>query len=167
MLTELNMDKGSFDEIRRLRGKFLHGEPIFGEDIQKMGGFNLILRKSLIIAISKLMNIETSVVKAILEKNISVYQEEARLIIKATLTDFEPPAISDIGKQPDLGLKDVNEFVKSISENKENVEIKFTGQFNADFKNFTIEFWTDSRSGVHFDVSSMDFRVAKTREELE
>jgi hypothetical protein len=165
MLTELNMDKGSFDEIRRLRGKFLHGEPIFGEDIQKMEGFNLILRKSLIITISKLMNIETSVVKAILEKNISVYQEEARLIIKSTLTDFESPVISDIGKQPDLGLKDVNEFVKSISGNKITKEIRFIGQFNADFKNFTIEFWTDNNSRMS--ITDLKFRVAKTREGLE
>lgn len=141
-IDELKLSKKQFDEIRRTRGKLLHGGGHLDNNFaQKIEEYNPTVQKALILGIGKLLRMDLSIIKEILNQVPRKYTEEIRLVIKSNLINFTPLGLERFGKQPRLEL-DKN-LVKRQINNKgklnlerhlelKRINAKFSDDFSVD-----------------------------------
>jgi hypothetical protein len=125
---QLSYTKKVFHDIRRARGKFLHGHSASQDFINEIKTYNPSLRKALIHGIGLLMDLKNSTIQEIVEKEISRYGEEYRFVIKTHLTDFQPPEIVNVNAQPDI-LMDRHELTDRVLTDDGKITASVTSNF--------------------------------------
>ena len=141
----------NFNEIRKHRGKLLHGGgPLDNFFVQDIKQHNPLVRKILIKGIGKLLQMDNKTIENIIQQGTKTYNEKIRLIIKADLSEFDPPALDKFGKQPRIDLIKQNSLEKAISE-KGELSLKNQTSFkvfNANFNNIIVEMWSDDNTCI-------------------
>ncbi len=135
-LNEIKDDKQLYYKIRDTRNKIIHGLVQLDEEfIKKIEKYNPFVKKALIIGIGKLIPISDDITGKITEQKHIKYHERLRYVVKAKLTNFFPPKIGDISKQPYFSLeKDVQK--DRYLDEKNKLHLIFNPELKAHNANF-------------------------------
>jgi len=122
-LKEAKIDNTLFSQIRKARGKLLHGGgPLSNDFVNRIRKHNPLVRKALIIGIGKLLQIDAEIIEGIIQRKSVLYSEEIKFIIKTNLVDFNPPGIGESGKQPRLDIAE-NKLLGRIVDTQGTLDI--------------------------------------------
>lgn len=147
----INNNTKEFENIRRVRGKLLHGGgPLDNTFVEEIKKYIPSVRKALIKGVSQLLLIKNEVIENILQKSGRLYNEQLRIILKANLTNFEPLALDEFSKQPRVDLSEQNLLDRMVNKNgKLNLKVRSNFIFrNATFNNISIELWGDDNTAL-------------------
>jgi len=149
-IDEIKIGEEKFENIRGVRGKFLHGGgPLDDDFVNKIKEYNPIVKKALIVGIGKLLGIEEKGIDKIIRQKSNLYNETIRFIIKANLVNFKPPEIGEFGKQPKIDLIEENLLNRIIdSQGKLSLKSKIMLKSNANFNNITYEVWGEDNTCI-------------------
>ncbi len=140
-IDEIKIGGEGFKNIKGMRAKLLHGGgPLDNDFVNKIKEYNPIVKKSLIVGLGKLLEMEEKDIDKINQQKSKLYNETIRFIIKANLVSFEPPEISEFIKQPKIDLIEENLLNRIIdNQGKLNLKSKMMLKSNASFNNITYE----------------------------
>jgi hypothetical protein len=150
-VNKVKVDKVIFTKIRSARGKLLHGGgPLDDNFVNEIKDYNPKIRKALLFGIGKLLQVSDNTIENIIKKKPKAYTEKIRIIIKAKLTDFNPPDLSEFDKQPRLDLTENNLLKREVNINGKlvlTINPKFK-KVNATFKEIIVEMWGDYDTSI-------------------
>lgn len=150
-IDKLKVDEVIFKKIRNARGKLLHGGgPLDDSFINELKEYIPKVKKALSFGIGKLLQISDNTIENIIKKKSKAYNEKIRIIIKAKLTDFNPPDLSEFDKQPRLDLIENHLIEREVSINGKLV-LTINPKFkivNATFKEIIREMWGDDNTSI-------------------
>ncbi|MDD3101929.1 MAG: HEPN domain-containing protein [Patescibacteria group bacterium] len=148
-IDEIKINDKKFEDIRKARGKLLHGGPLDNIFINEIKEYNPIVKKTLIVGLGKLLGMEGKDIDKIIKQKSNLYNETIRFIIKANLVNFEPPKINEFGKQPKIDLIEENLLNRIIdSKGKLSLKLETTLKLNANFNNITFEVWGEDNTCI-------------------
>ena len=102
-VNKVKVDKVIFTKIRSARGKLLHGGgPLDNNFVNEIKDYNPVIRKALLLGIGRLLQISDNTIENIIKKKSKAYTEKVRIIIKAKLTNFNPPYLVNLINNLDL-----------------------------------------------------------------
>jgi len=117
------VDNALFSQIRKARGKLLHGGgPLSNDFVNRIREYNTVVKKALVIGIGKLLQIDDKIIKSIIQRRSVLYSEEIKFIVKTNLVDFNPPGIGESGKQPRLDMAE-NKLLERIVDTQGTLDI--------------------------------------------
>lgn len=151
-ITELEVSKKQFKKIRGLRGKLLHGGgPLNSKFVHEIHSYNSLTREALIVALGKLLSLNSTTVNNIVNKKPCKYKENITIVVRAKLINFKPPQLQDFGKQPHLELVN-HEVTNRIYKNDGGLTVGQNTKFNvknAKFDIKSVELWSDDNSSLN------------------
>lgn len=157
----VGVDKSIFTKIRRTRGKLVHGEgPLDDEFINKVEGYNPIVRKTLIIGLGRLLCIEYKIIEDIIGKVPRKYSDIVKIFAKTNIVNFIPPELKYFGQQPNAVLKNkiTEREINDIGELNKQGDIKIDFNVKTD-GTAEIESFADNNSCIKkFKIS--DLRIS-------
>ena len=150
-MDKVKVDKTIFTKIRSARGKLLHGGgPLDDNFVNELKKYIPKVKKALLFGIGELLQMNDNTIENIIKKKSKAYTEKIRIIIKAKLTDFNPPDLSEFDKQPKLDLIENNLLKREVHINGKlvlTINPKFK-KVNATFKNEKVEMWGDDDTSI-------------------
>lgn len=150
-MDKVKVDKVIFTKIRSARGKLLHGGgPLDDNFVNELKKHIPKVKKALLFGIGELLQVSDNTIENIIKKKPKAYTEKIRIIIKAKLTDFNPPDLSEFDKQPRLDLIENNLLKREVTKNGKLVSTinpKFK-KVNATFKDEKVEMWGDDNTSI-------------------
>lgn len=150
-MDKLKVDKVIFKKIRNARGKLLHGGgPLDDNFINELKKYIPKIKKALSFGIGKLLQMSDNNIENIIKKKSKVYAEKIRIIIKAKLTNFNPPDLNEFNTQPRLDLIENNLLKREVTKNGKlvlTINPKFK-KVNATFKDEKVEMWGDDNTSI-------------------
>lgn len=151
-VNEIRIEQALFREIRKSRGKLLHGGgPLNDEFIKTIDkNYNPLVRKALVIGIGKLLQINDEVIKKVIEKGPKAYNEKIRLEIRTTISELVPPKLEEFGRQPIIELTDLNLLERMLDkQGKLTLKMKQTFIFrNAIFKKISLDLYGENNTAI-------------------
>ncbi len=149
-IDEIKIGGEGFKNIKGMRAKLLHGGgPLDNDFVNKIKEYNPIVKKSLIVGLGKLLEMEEKDIDKINQQKSKLYNETIRFIIKANLVSFEPPEISEFSKQPKIDLIEENLLNRIIDDQgRLSLKSKMTLKSNASFNNITYEVWNEDNTCI-------------------
>lgn len=149
-IDEIKIDEKKFENIRGARAKLLHGGgPLDNDFVNKIKEYNPIVKKTLIVGLSKLLGMEEKDTDKIIQQKTNLYNETIRFIIKANLVNFKPPEINEFGKQPKIDLIEENLLNRIIdNQGKLSLKSKIMLKSNANFNNITYKVWSEDNTCI-------------------
>jgi hypothetical protein len=148
---KVKVEKVIFTKIRKARGKLLHGGGPLGDNfVNEIKDYNPKIRKALLLGIGGLLQISDNTIENIIKKKSKAYNEKIRIIIKAKLTNFNPPDLKEFNAQPRFDLIENNLLKREVPINGKlvlTINPKFK-KVNATFKDEKVEMWGDDDTSI-------------------
>jgi len=150
-IDKVKVEKVIFAKMRRARGKLLHGGgPLDDNFVCELKKYIPKVKRALLFGVGELLQMSDNTIENIIKKKSKAYTEKIRIIIKAKLTDFNPPDLGEFDKQPRLDLIENNLLKREVHTNGKlvvTINPKFK-KINATFKGEKWEMWGDDDTTI-------------------